>query len=393
MVAKKRPAAASVAPSPKRGRKSVAAASSPKRGQKSVTKREYDQIAEAIQDAEQLPDSVRTMLIESIPQTLGVFKDNRQQFQNEFVGMIKATLDGVEAGLQNSVAEAEAKVSEQSGEKTTLDAQQSGADAVLSSKRDAEAEMKKALTEASEARNIQKKALDEAQAAQKHGDADLEAAAGKKEKLENAQKETYVPLKEGSIEGKGDINKAVKTLMSTCKEFGFDTSLISTVSGVLPRPPAERGDFGNMTLVQLEGEFSKSIAAFSETIANGESGKAERAVAVESAQKVFETVDDQFKTCHVNLVEAQAAVKEAQKELASAVAAVKAFAPTILKLESARDKEKANLMAFTEGPLATFRELEARTTPTPPPTEESGDAVAPEAPAEDAVAPEASAAE
>jgi len=382
MVAKKRPAAASVAPSAKRGRKSVVAASSPKRGRKSVVEKECDQIAKAILGAEQISDSLRTLLVQSIPQTLGVLKDHRHEYQNKVIGMIKATLDAVEAGLQNSAAEAEARVSEQNVEKTALDGQQSAAEAVVSTKKDAVVEMKKALVEANEARQLQKNALDEAIVAQKHGDADLEAAAGKKERLENAQKETYTPLKEGSIEGKGDINKAIKTLVSTCKEFGFDASLLATVAGMLPKAPAERGDFDNMALVQLEGELSKSIASFSETLANGESGKAERASAVESAQKVFESVDDQFKTCQGNLVEAQAAAKEAEKELASAVAAVKAFAPTMKKLESARDTEKENLTAFTEGPLAAFRELEARTTPTPPPNEESGDVVPPEALAE-----------
>jgi len=348
------------------------AASAPSGGPAKSAKRAdasaFKIIAKAVNDAD-LPESAREMLVGMMSSSLGIFKEDRHAYQTQVVEMTGATLRSVEAGLQANIKAAEEKVAGLDVEKTSRDATLSSAESTVTAKTEALTQQKQALSDAHEAHKIQKKALADAKEAETTGNAELGVAAGKKTKLEAGHKEMFTPLKEGTVP-KNELKKATAALVALGKEFGFDQSMLGSITAAISKDPADRGSFDNMVLSSLEADFTKVLAALTDSLSNGEAGKAQRAAAVESAQKVCDAVADQYTSCTESLQTANTELKEAEAATKAAKKSVKEFQPEADGAAQDCESAKAALQDFQEGALTAFKELEARTAPQPEPAEE-----------------------
>jgi chromosome segregation ATPase len=163
----------------------MAASSSGKRAKKDPVVAKVTAVAEALDEAEQVSKSVRSMLSGMAYESLSTYVDVRHEFQARAVGMIGEALGGLEAGIQKSIEEAQAKVDNAEEEKAKRAAAKTAAEEAL-------AALEADVTE-------KKAALAAAEAAAKEGKAALTAASKAVESLApeiEATQEEVVEAKE-----------------------------------------------------------------------------------------------------------------------------------------------------------------------------------------------------
>mmetsp|Transcript_41105 Transcript_41105/g.87552 ORF Transcript_41105/g.87552 Transcript_41105/m.87552 type:complete len:377 (-) Transcript_41105:115-1245(-) len=368
MAPMKRPAAAQAGPAKS---KKPATASS----------KDIKVVADALLLAE-LPEAVISLLTENLMVSLGVAKEERHQYQEEVIAMISETLDGVEAAIKDRIATSEGKVAEAETDKASREKAAEEATTTATAKSEAVDAAKAALAESTAAHKAAKIALSTAESEQKVGDAKLDAAAGKKTKLESALNGTYTPIKMGTATP-DEVKEGLAMLVKLGKEYSLDPSMLTSLPAALNKAPDSRGSFDAMVLTQVEEEISKHIQELDEELAKGEPSKAERAAKVTTATAELEAAATAETTAKATLKEAQTAQKEAEAEQKAAAKKVKDFDPEMRQVAADLDEEKANLEKLQTGAVATFKALSERSN-IPPPEEEKAEEVAPaeEAPAE-----------
>merc|ERR1719264_579772 len=139
-----------------------------------------------------------------------------------------------------------------------------------------------AVNEHTSARVAAKQALTSAEQEQTGGDAGLVVTEDKKKKLESGLELCFGPLKNGETPA-AQVQDGIKKVQKLAKDLGFDMSLVQTVPAALAKAPSERSSFNNVVIEQIETEFNKCMATFTEELANAEPAKKERADKVEAA--------------------------------------------------------------------------------------------------------------
>jgi hypothetical protein len=341
-------------------------------------------VAEAVQAAD-LPKAVVGMLSNKtlLKDCLAVPKEERHAFQEQVIQMITEVMESLEAALTTKITDAEKKVASSDEDKASKEAAEKAASEALEAKKTAAEEAKTASAEAIEAAKAAKAALTKAKEEQEEGDAELEAAGTKKEKVE-AGKGFLEALKAGTLE-EGKVSEAVEELVAVAKDFGFDGTMITTLPSALSKAPSDRGAFDEMVFTQADDALVKQIATLADTIANGETGKAARAAKVTEATTALEAAEAASTAKKEAKTEAAAAQKEADTAFKAAAKEVKGHGPLMKQCQKDLESTKSDLVEFCEGPKATFSELVAYTLIVPEAP------AAAEAPAEMAVEPAATA--
>eukprot|EP00747_Dinoflagellata_sp_TGD_P026487 gnl/TRDRNA2_/TRDRNA2_131969_c0_seq4.p1 gnl/TRDRNA2_/TRDRNA2_131969_c0~~gnl/TRDRNA2_/TRDRNA2_131969_c0_seq4.p1 ORF type:complete len:413 (-),score=130.98 gnl/TRDRNA2_/TRDRNA2_131969_c0_seq4:361-1479(-) len=371
MPATKRPAASDASGAKKRGKSEVA--------MKLAT------VNEAIQSAS-LPKVVKAMLVEVAEGSLGVFKEERHACQEEVVAMIGETLASIQAGLQKEIDEKQKMVD--------------GADQLKASRQTALTEAEKAQAaattdlaakkEAVEASNAASKAakaaLSSAESAQAEGIKACADAVGKKDALEACFKDSFTPLKEGTVTVKSDTKlhkKLLASLLAVCKKFEFEAEQVKVLPTILKKDPSERTSFESAAVTDLHEILSSSIKKYDETVQGAETTKATNEAAVKAATEANDAATAKLLQDQDHLKEAKAALKAADAASQAAKSAVSSFSSDFLQMQLQVAASKDDLDAFKTGPLGAFGDLKEWTAPPPPPpVVEEEKPAAPELPVE-----------
>lgn len=314
-------------------------------------------IVEAITTAE-LPERTREMLVGCLPESLAVEMDCRHAHQQQIVEMVGETLNGIQKSIEKGIQELDAKVAsadrERENREAALKKQTEGRDQIAKTvnlKKGDVARDHLAFREA-------EKSLAQAVAAQTSGDEELEETAVQKNDLEAAMRDYYYPLKEGAAN-----KKLLNTLMTACKKFNFESSLLAAVSTALGQNADSRGSFDALTLTRFEDALTEKKNTLEKILLDGEPAKAQRAAAVSQAEGVRASASAARATTAKALFEAQSQEKSSEASVEEASTAVENFVPELEALQSHREAEILRLGNFREEPLAAFQELKERSTP------------------------------
>eukprot|EP00438_Fugacium_kawagutii_P024932 Skav213189 [mRNA] locus=scaffold2826:64326:75722:+ [translate_table: standard] len=237
-----------------------------------VEKSTYDRVVEAIQLADDVPNSVRQMLIAMLPEGICVPANLRHEYQKTHVNMILEILEGVLSKLQQGVTTATGEVARIEASKSELQGKVQEAIAALEKANEGESSTKGNLAEVTQTVLACKSALAEKEKERVEGDAAHEAAKEEKSVIEQALAEEFRLLRDGEVEG--DDAKA---------------SLMTALPTSILKKPADRGSFDAMVVAQLQEGLQKRLAQLTETIQNGEPAAAARLAAVDQAKKDLET--------------------------------------------------------------------------------------------------------
>jgi chromosome segregation ATPase len=146
-------------------RASTAPGKAGKKQKKDPTAAKLVLVSQALEDAEQLPASTRSMLSGLVASSLGTYADVRHEFQAKAVNMIGEALEGLEAGIQKNIEAAQTKVDGGEEEKASRAATKTAAEEALATLEADVAAKKEALKAAEEAAKAGKDALKKAEKA------------------------------------------------------------------------------------------------------------------------------------------------------------------------------------------------------------------------------------
>jgi len=236
---------------------------------------------------------------------------------------------------------------------------------------------KSAEKDVHEAEDALKAAQKEAAAADKA----IKRTSGKRDVLANAV-EQELALVRGSASISADGKKAVKTLLALGKEYGLDSTLLSTLPSTCKKEPAVRTEFEAMTFDSLKALMDKQIEGLSQKVAEAEPGVAAAVAAVAAAQGALETAQATEKAAGEELATAHGAQKDATKNAAKADSHQRQIWEDMRAACEAQDSLASDLTNFTEHVLVAFQALKEKE-PEPEPVEEPAP-VEEEAPVEEA---------
>jgi len=330
-----------------------------------------ESIYAAVMEADELPRTVREMVGTMLMVSLNELNEDRHGYQTQVVEMVAATLNGVEASMQQAIHDAATLVSNGDAEKASRDASLAVAQSNLEAKNEEVKVLKTALDDAKVATKEAKKNHSTAQHTQAEGDVELDCAAAKKEQLEAALRDNFLPLKEGSVVEKSSAKKMFAALNAVGKEHHVDPSMMLAIGVTLGKEVSARGTFDNTALQHFEEDLTRRAAEIASTIESGESARAGRAAAVQATLEALEAAQLRQSASSVSLQQSQDEQKVCESAVKGADKAVHALAPELETAADARDAAQYKLESFREGALANFSELKERRAPPPaPPTPE-----------------------
>lgn len=323
-------------------------------------------VTSALKDTDTLPDSAIDMLAGMADHCLLTGKDERHEYQNSVIDMVKEALLGIQAALTQAVKDADAIVTGADALKLQRDAALETAKAAVVAMEAGLADKKAKLANDKEAMVAAVAALKEAETAQTQGDLELNEASGKKEKMEAAIATALNPLKEG-----GGDKKLLKDLEKTAKTFDIDASLREALQRSLGKTAAARSHFDGVAVHEFEVACQKIIADLSAVMKNGEPGKIERETKVQGAKATQEAACAQHEASATAVSEADAALKQSKIDVKNAEKGVSNFLSEMKDAANDLDKKKSALQDFQEGPLANFAYLKDPPVPVEEPVVEA----------------------
>merc|ERR1719350_1578868 len=183
----------------------------------------------------------------------------------------KARLES--AGVSRAAAEADQELAE----KTLIGLQDAAAESLGT------ADSTRAPTEEAQA------ALAAAREAQEMGDAELEAAGGKRAEVLRLKADVLTPVRDWTVASDKEAKGKVAELVAFSKRQGFDATLIGLIPLALRQPPSKRTGFDALGIQQLEEALDTCLAALeaeSAAVAAGAAQQAAIAASVEAAAAV-----------------------------------------------------------------------------------------------------------
>jgi len=261
-------------------------------------------------------------------------------------------LRDMDSQLQRAVCEEQAKIDNASADEAMrIEAQVAAESAV--------AELEKSL---SDARSAQTRATGEAREAKdrianaqsEHTKTrtELKVLASKRKRLESAKLDLE-PLSDTATSEAGG-KKRLTVLHKVGNEFGFHEVLLTALPAVLKKPPSRRQTFDNLTLRQLEVEFTKHNNKANVLLREGE-------VAVEASLAAVKEVENaalaavELQNANAQAyTEAKKALGNGKKVAAAARAHVRAFSTDMQRTKLCLERRIKQLSTFRSGPLAAF---------------------------------------
>jgi len=321
-----------------------------------------------------------------VAKTLGVYADERHEFQTKLVTMIGESLSTLQSSLEEAVATAQTAVDGAEAEKAAREKAVEDAEATLKAKEEALVAADETLRAATEAVSGATTALKDAEDAQKTGDAELAESTKMKEEVEAAYAK-YGQMKEAA--GAAPDIKDVKKVMD---KLGCEEQALAFIPETLKKESSARGPFDAIIMKTIEDTLTAKISALTETLGSAETDTAARKAAVEAATTTLTAASDKQVVDKTAKDEAATAAKEARSALKDAKKAISTYESDMKSAEKVLASAKAKLAGFSDGALAAFNGLKDKVTPPPEPEKPEEPEPAEPAPAEEALpAPEVAA--
>lgn len=320
-----------------------------------------DQIVKALREEKDLPQNESRLVAQLVPHSLGVYSDERHEFQAKAVEMVGDTLDRIVRKLKAAAEEATAKVSGRDAEKAAREKAVIDHSNKLAATK-GEAAMKEAAVFQADLKL--KQAKQEFAACQKtlpvpmreHKD-----AITKRSELEQVLTQRVLPLKVVCA-----TSKSIQELVKLLRKFGVDESLLSVLPSILSKDPGERGDFGTVSMVNLENALTAKLQELTADVETIAPRVATCNAAVEVAQAAFDVAKNELQKSKEALKEVEDAIRTAEAELQRATRSNDNLERDMKETEASSMQHEKRLAAFYAGPMKAFTSLKSLTAPPPP---------------------------
>jgi len=332
-------------------------------------------IAATVREAEEVPKPVRTMVCDTLVRTFNSYKEERHPFQNTASALVGSILKTAQGKLQQGIQQAQQKKAAVDAEAAKVSATNDAAVGASEAAANAFAASKTAVADSKTALKDAKTHLHNLESETKTAEADAAAAATTKEKLEALANDFIPQVKAGTQHGTRAGNHVTKDVASS-----VDPDFLTCVTRTFSKQVSTWGTFDNIVDQRLSGMITKAITSLTTDLASMASKKDTRGSNVEAAKAAITAAEEKVKAMEEASIAAGAAAKEAEGVAKGTASTLKTHQGHVQKaLGECKDAE-SKMAAFTNGALAAYTEVEARTAPPPEPV------AAPQAPAAPAAA-------
>lgn len=317
-------------------------------------------ILEAIDLAEDLPNSCKSMLTAMVPEAFTVPADERHAYQTMFIDVVGESVRKTEEDMKFAISKEKENASALSCKKETLVKSIEDAAKIHLDKKAVMEHHKSNLAELFRTVLENRVALSAAQQA-------LEAASAPVAQLKNEVEACHCAIQDVvTLRGETEASATeaiVSKLISLATQLGLEETLTSSLPAACAKKPSDRGAFDLMVLEQIEKEVIGKAAGFQTQIQSQEANVAALAAQVETVKaKLDETtsahhsasslltqaMDEEKKTC--------AAHSDSQAELAG-------FEPQFKAATDAVEEKETSLLSFQTWNVASFDVLKSKTKP------------------------------
>jgi len=302
-----------------------------------------------LEGCEQIPSSVRLLLASAVAMSLGIKKEDRHEFQRDFVEMIGEVFDVIAADKQQQIEAAERTFEEGTSTKSTLEAEVTNASEEVKRREDELARCAEADTAAAAALEAAGKAAEEAQQRAAAWDMEILGIAQRSELLKRLR---AVVMRDVAVD-----RKNIQELCAVARELKFDSGMLDVMPIVLAKTPSRRAKFDNFSVSELISRLDRHIASADEEIAGGAETKTARNAAVETAQSERDAAAALKEDSEKKVVAATAALKESREIVAATKSKVKESLAMLKELKGELSYAQADFSRFRTGPMAAFVEL------------------------------------
>jgi len=336
----------------KRAHNATAATKAP--AKKSKVDPVFASVSEAILEAEQLPERVRTMLADMLPFSLKFASDERHDLQVMAVGMAEQTLQAKKSALDvAALAEANA-LAALKGSEAQLGTTVTESEHAHNSQKDVVTARNSALAEAKVHESDGAKKSSDLHAERTAAQANLATMQQEKNAIETAFVEHFKPMEEG--DGKAHLKKLEPFL----KMIEIESTLLTALPSSVGKAKDKRGTFDHLVLQELDKAFNAKIAALAAAVLAEGPASEQRNAAVQAADKDLDAKKADVVQADA---ESQAALKELHEREGAHEAASQAivdFHPKVAEVTERVSIARTALEQFEAGPFANFLILQAR---------------------------------
>lgn len=306
-------------------------------------------IADCIMQAEDLPERCRTMIVESLPLSLGVPCDKRHEVQTAIVNMARQVLESNKATMEAAVASEEQQIETLHASRAGLSQAVEDAETALATHREKTHAARTLLADATDAVRSASQELEERHRGHKASLSKLEGARADKVALESAFDLHFKPLLQGD-----SVASHLKELEPHLKHLEIEASLFIAIPSSCAKPKEERGSFDSVVLSELEKALQSKIAFLGNTIAAEVPASGELEAAVLAAQEEHDAKKDTQKRAVSDFEAARKEEGETEAIVNKAKAAVTELQPSIDAASQRLANAKSSLETFQLGPFAQF---------------------------------------
>jgi hypothetical protein len=304
--------------------------------------------------------------------SLTIYAEERHAYQATAVSMAGETLAGIQAKLEDDIAQAQAAKDSADKEKASLVEAETAAKGAYAGLEESVTGAKATVDADVAAEKSAKAALDDATTAEAEKAKELADLNETKASM-TAEKEKYEPLKTGKAE-----KKIASGIVKCFEAAGLEEGLVESLAETLKKEAVARGSYDTIVFKEVDGFIVAKLAELEAAIAACPAVQEGLAKAKEEAKAAFEASEEKLKASKTALEAAEAASKEGKKAASEASSKVKAYGSTMAKVEKTLTKANSALLGFQEGPKKCFEELKSLA---PPPEPEPEVAVPVEEPA------------
>lgn len=311
----------------------------------------------------------REMLVAMAPAVLATPCDARHSHQQMVADTYKELFINEESRLTQQVSEAEVKVTEANDALATRKATVASVEAALNEKnnelkakqielagevqvtKDAESTMKNLATELADSEQMKGWNVEEHEA------------------TTSLKTEHFLVLKEGSWEGDSVPKDHVKALQSFFRKIHVDASMVAALPTALGRKPADRSDFDNLAVSELDKNLEAKLQELQQKIEGHEAMMMAKKAEKEAAESAHDAAKAQQRQSCEALLALKAEQKQLLAELSEKKQAVIEQEFAVQAISADHGERKVGFEAHQRS-LSDLTELLERCTPVPEPVPE-----------------------
>lgn len=342
---------------PSKASKRVAAAAAPPSPKKSRVDPLFAGILDTLRASDDLNEHCREMLVVMATPSLSKAKCERHEMQQLGVTMIEEALEAHKRKLIEAAEQAQKKLSDLEGSKSTLSQRVDAAKALLLDRQNA--------------KTAAHTAHEEAEASAKSADAAVKEALKSQEKAEEAhaglekEKAAIVAVYKEHFQAPIEINEGPhhNFLKPFLDKLSLEESLIQALPSSCVKTKEQRGGFDDLVISELGKSFAAKIESLEKSLVEGASAMAERKATTLAAEQAVQDKKLAFQAAASDLEAATYAVGEAEVELSTASQEWTAFEPSVQEATENYKLHDGKRQEFEDGTLNNFANLRDKETP------------------------------